>query len=187
MLNSRMPQLEQVPESDLHATAANLERSLAFLVQARSSMAGTLPLAAAEAFMVDIEHHSDLVRIALTRALGILTAAIGAVRCARHPAAAGDLFNRQTAATATFRAIVMTTRALVAALEFPLGSPARGYDLVDIDAALADWLAPRSADLLEAEAREIVIEAEASALADAADTRRDAANDNYAQPESLKS
>jgi hypothetical protein len=59
---------------------------------------------------------------------------------------------QQAAATASFQEIVRNARAAIARLDFPLGSPARGYDLQDIEAELTAWLSPRSAALLDAEA-----------------------------------
>jgi hypothetical protein len=77
--------------------------------------------------------------------------------------AAAELLEEQAAATAAFAAVVITARAALAALEFPLGSPSRGYGLANIDATLGHWLTPRWAEVLEAGAFEIATEAEASA------------------------
>jgi hypothetical protein len=55
---------------------------------------------------------------------------------ARREYAVGDLLDEQDAAVAAFAAIVTAARAAIAAIEFPLGSPARGYDLIDIDGSL---------------------------------------------------
>jgi hypothetical protein len=80
VLVSHASQLPKVKEADICAATSKIERALSSLATARSNIAGTLPLAPAEAFMDDIETHFDIVRIALTRARDILTAApIGAV------------------------------------------------------------------------------------------------------------
>lgn len=58
--------------TELYAAHAKLERSLAHLATARSSIKGTLPRTAAEEMMEEVEDHFSHIRIALTRALGIL-------------------------------------------------------------------------------------------------------------------
>lgn len=59
-------------DNALYQSHAKLERSLSCLATARCSIKGTLPLAGAEAMLDEVETHFAHIRIALTRALGIL-------------------------------------------------------------------------------------------------------------------
>jgi hypothetical protein len=67
----------------------------------------------------------------------------------RTEATADRLLAEQEAATATFRAIVLTARTCIDKLHFPLGCPVRGYDVEDIIGLLDEWQEPRDARLLE--------------------------------------
>jgi hypothetical protein len=60
-------------DNDLYQSHAKLERTLAAVATARSSIKGSLPVAAAEAMLDEVETHFAHIRIALTRALGILS------------------------------------------------------------------------------------------------------------------
>jgi hypothetical protein len=60
----------------LYAAHVKLERSIATLATARSSIDGVLPLAAAESLMDNVETHFDHIRVALTRARELFDAAI---------------------------------------------------------------------------------------------------------------
>ncbi len=71
-------------------------------------------------------------------------------RAALHAEAIADgLLTEQAAVTAAFHAIVRTARAAIAALDFPLGLDAGGYAIEDVDTALADWLEPGDARLMD--------------------------------------
>jgi len=93
---------------------------------------------------------------------------------ARIEYAAGDLMDDQAAVAAAYTKIINDARAAIAALTFPLGSPAKHFDLAGIDRALNDLLESYSVDELEAAALEIAINADDPA-ADEADYRRDLA------------
>lgn len=67
-----------------------------------------------------------------------------------------NLVHAHNEAATAFAAIVRTARAAINALDFPLGSPAAGYDLADIDATLEEWLTPRAACDIEDAARDEV-------------------------------
>jgi hypothetical protein len=56
------------------AAADRLELSIAALAVMRAAITGTLPLAAAEDMMDDIEDHMDIVGVKLKRALDIILA-----------------------------------------------------------------------------------------------------------------
>jgi hypothetical protein len=75
----------------------------------------------------------------------------------RSEAAVDRLLAQQTDATKTFHAIVTQARAAIAALHFPLGSPAYGYDLEDITETLADWLTERDREQLLEYAEDAVL------------------------------
>lgn len=100
---------------------------------------------------------------------------------ARAEYAAGDLLEAQAVATAAFTAIITGARTALAALEFPLGSPAKHFDLGDIDGAMRDQLVLRDADDLEAAAFEIADAEEDATAAAYADFRRDLAWDELWQ------
>jgi len=100
---------------------------------------------------------------------------------ARAEYAAGDLLEAQAVAIAAFATIITTARSAFAALHFSLGSPAKHFDLVDIDGALSDLLVRRIEDDLEAAAFEIVIDEENGEAASYADFRRDLAQDEVWQ------
>jgi hypothetical protein len=69
-------ELHTASDRALHQAHAKLERSLSDLKAARTSINGTLPLAAAEALMEHVEDHFDSIRIALTRAAEVFATAI---------------------------------------------------------------------------------------------------------------
>lgn len=100
---------------------------------------------------------------------------------ARAEYAAGDLLEAQATATAAFVAVITTARQTIAALDFPLGSPAKHFDIKDIDSALRDLLDGRSDDDLEVVAFEIVDAEEDAMAASYADFRRDLAYDQMWQ------
>jgi hypothetical protein len=64
----------------------------------------------------------------------------------RAEATADRLLAEQAAAAATFRAIVITAKTAINALDFPLGCPAPGYDITGL---LDEWLEPRRAEYLD--------------------------------------
>lgn len=74
--------LRDANDNALYQAHAKLERSISALGHARRSIAGTLPLAAAEALMCGVETHFDHIRIALTRAAGVFESAIDRVEWA---------------------------------------------------------------------------------------------------------
>jgi len=76
----------------------------------------------------------------------------------RAESAIGKLLAEQAAATAAFLAIVRTAQAGIAALHFPIGSPAHHFDLCDITDALSDWQTARDATWLEETAEDLVME-----------------------------
>jgi hypothetical protein len=100
---------------------------------------------------------------------------------ARAEHAAGDLLETQAVATAAFEAVITTARTTIAALDFPLGSPAEHFDLADIDGALGDLLVRRSDSDLEAAAFEIADGEDAAEAATYADFRRGLAQDELWQ------
>jgi hypothetical protein len=65
----------------------------------------------------------------------------------------------QAAATAAFVAIVKTAQAGIAALKFPLGSPARIFELTEITDCLSDWQDARRDEDLRWEAEDRVLKA----------------------------
>lgn len=69
-------------DNALYAADAKLQRSLACLSTARSSIKGSLPIAAAEALLTEVETHFDHIRIAVTRALAILEVEIDKIEWA---------------------------------------------------------------------------------------------------------
>ena len=69
-------ELPEVKEAELYAAIMKVERALDGLASARSDIKGKLPLAAAEAFMDDVEHHFDVLRIKLTRARDVMQSTI---------------------------------------------------------------------------------------------------------------
>jgi hypothetical protein len=72
-------------------------------------------------------------------------------------AAADCLLAEQADAVTAFQAIVRGALTGIRALHFPLGSPATGYDLEDIEGHLAEWLeAETNAEFLEAWALDVV-------------------------------
>ena len=77
----------------------------------------------------------------------------------RREAAADILFDAQATATDAFHAIVATARTAIAALEFPLGCPAAGYDMEDVTGTLADWMQPAEPLRLHDLARDAYAEA----------------------------
>ncbi len=89
----------------------------------------------------------------------------------RAEAVADRLLATQAASTATFQAIVLAAGTAIAALEFPLGCPADGYDLDDVTGTLADWAAQPDARRLQDRA--------ADAFAEAAMDAHEAARDAY--------
>ena len=76
----------------------------------------------------------------------------------RAESAIGALLAEQAASTAAFLAIVKTAQAGIAALDFPLGSPAHGFDLCDITDTLRDWQTSRDETWLEETAEDLVLE-----------------------------
>jgi hypothetical protein len=68
--------LRDANDNALYQAHAKLERSIALLAGVRRSIAGTLPLAAAEALMDHVETHFDSIRVAMTRAAGVFESAI---------------------------------------------------------------------------------------------------------------
>jgi hypothetical protein len=76
----------------------------------------------------------------------------------RAESAIGALLAEQAASTAAFLDIVRTARAGIAALHFPLGSPAHRFDLADITDALDDWQTGREEAFLEEAAEDLVLE-----------------------------
>jgi hypothetical protein len=76
----------------------------------------------------------------------------------RADSAIGALLAEQAAATAAFVAIVKTAQTGFAALHFPLGSPALGFDLEDITETLSDWQNAREEARLEETAEDLVLE-----------------------------
>jgi hypothetical protein len=80
----------------------------------------------------------------------------------RAEAAIGTLLAEQAASTASFRTIIEAARTSINALSFPIGSPAHGYDLLDITGALDDWLVARDPEQLEQAAEDLVLERIAS-------------------------
>ena len=77
----------------------------------------------------------------------------------RREAAADALFATQVESTDAFRAIVATAAAAIAALDFPLGCPAAGYDMEDVTGTLADWMQPAEPLRLHDLARDAYAEA----------------------------
>ena len=80
----------------------------------------------------------------------------------RREAGADRLLAAQAVASESFRAIVAAAAAAIAALDFPLGCPAVGYDMEDVSGTLADWLAPADARRLRDLADEAFAFAEAA-------------------------
>lgn len=76
----------------------------------------------------------------------------------RAESAIGALLAEQATATAAFLVVVKTAQAAFAALHFPLGSPALGFDLEDITETLSDWQNAREEMLLEETAEDLVLE-----------------------------
>jgi hypothetical protein len=76
----------------------------------------------------------------------------------RAESAIGALLAEQAAATAAFLVIVRTAQAGIAALNFPLGSPAHRFDLIDITSTLDDWQDGREEVFLEEAAEDLVLE-----------------------------
>jgi hypothetical protein len=74
--------LRDANDNALYQAHAKLERSMALLAGARNSIKGTLPLAAAECLMDNVETHFDNIRIALTRAAGAFESAIDRIEWA---------------------------------------------------------------------------------------------------------
>jgi hypothetical protein len=63
---------------------------------------------------------------------------------------ADTLLAEQAAAVTAFQAIVQTALDAMRKLHFPLGSPASGYDVENIESFLGDWLIERNPELTEA-------------------------------------
>lgn len=80
----------------------------------------------------------------------------------RREYAIDALLADQAAATEAFHAIVATAAAGIAALEFPLGCPAAGYDMDDVTGILADWLTPAKPLRMYDLARDAYADAEAA-------------------------
>lgn len=68
----------------IYTAHAKLERTLAAVKAARCSLKGVLPIAAAEAMLDEVETHFAHIRIALTRAVGILGKEIEAIERLRE-------------------------------------------------------------------------------------------------------
>lgn len=75
----------------------------------------------------------------------------------RSETAIARLLDEQASDTTLFLAIIRQTQTLIAELRFPLGSPACGYDLCAITAALSDWQIPRDPDQLQEYAEDAVL------------------------------
>ena len=67
----------------------------------------------------------------------------------RAEARANRLLGDQEASTVRFHALVRRMIAAIAALDFPLGSPSKHFDMVDILGTMQDWLEPRDPQALE--------------------------------------
>lgn len=68
------------------------------------------------------------------------------------------LLAEQAAETAIFGTIIRQAHATISALHFPLGSPAIGYDLVDIEDTLDRWTNGRDPQQLAEAAEDAVLE-----------------------------
>ena len=67
----------------------------------------------------------------------------------RAEAATDRILAEQDAATQAFHAAVIKCAAAIAPLYWPLGSPCTGFDIIEIEGALEDWLKPRDPRQLE--------------------------------------
>jgi hypothetical protein len=72
------------------------------------------------------------------------------------PASVPTLLADHSTATEKFLTAVKQLRTVVSNLDFPLGSPAKGYDLTDILATLNEWAIPPDPATLEWAARDCV-------------------------------
>ncbi len=70
-------------------------------------------------------------------------------------AEADKMLAEQAEDTVAFGNIIRHAIAEITKLYFPLGSPAAGYDLDDIYAAMFDWLKPRDPEALARHADDI--------------------------------
>jgi hypothetical protein len=87
-------------------------------------------------------------------------------------ASADALLASHARAVAAFQALVRDAIAKVRAIEFPLGSPASGYDVDDIESFLGDWLIAPRQELTEALALDVAREAVELRSFDAAEAAR---------------